>query len=401
MSDSSSTPGQTRPLDGIRVVEVGQLLAGPFAGTLLGYFGAEVIKVEPPAGDPIRQWRCLEDGTSLWWRSLSRNKKCVTLDLHEQPGRDACRALIRRCDVLIENFRPGTMERWELGPERFEQDHPRLVYVRVSGFGQTGPYRTRPGYAAVCEAMGGLRYVTGHPGEPPVRPNLSLGDSLGGLHAALGILLALRQREQSGRGQIVDVALFESVFNMLEAVVPEFHRLGEVRAPSGTGLTGVVPSNAYACRDGAHVVIGANGESVFKRLMLAVERPDLAERADLCDNPGRVRAQAEIDRAIGAWTETRSVADVAHVLEGASVPVGPIYSAADMASDPHFRARGLFETVQSGGRDLEVPAIRPLLSESPGRTEWAGPDLGAHNDEVLGELLGLSAEERARASGGS
>lgn len=399
MSDSTSPAGCARPLDGVRVVEVGQLLAGPFAGTFLGYFGAEVIKIEPPEGDPIRGWRSLDEGTSLWWRSLARNKKCVTLDLRRQPGRDACRALALRSDVLIENFRPGTMERWSLGPEDLAPTHPKLVYARVSGFGQTGPYHTRPGYAAVCEAIGGLRHVTGHPGQPPVRPNLSLGDSLAGLHAALGILLALRQRERSGRGQVVDVALFESVFNMLESVVPEFHRLGEVRAPSGTALTGVVPSNAYPCRDGQYVVIGANGDSVFQRLMHAADRPDLAERADLHGNPGRVRAQPEIDQAIAAWTATRSAADVARILEHAEVPVGPIYDAADMARDPHFRARGLFETVSCGARDLEVPAIRPRLQDTPGRTEWAGPELGAHQEEVLGGLLGMSSDERARAAG--
>jgi crotonobetainyl-CoA:carnitine CoA-transferase CaiB-like acyl-CoA transferase len=383
-----------RPLDGIRVLELGQLLAGPFAGALLGYFGAEVIKVEPPGrGDPIRSWRLLDAGTSVWWRSLARNKKCVTLDLHTTRGRELARRLIERSDVLIENFRPGRMEEWGLGPRTFEASNPRLVYARVSGFGQTGPGRSKPGFAAVCEAAAGLRHLIGHPGEAPVRANLSLGDSLGGLHAAFGILLALRQRDIEGRGQVVDVALTESVFNVLESVVPELHRFGHVRPPAGTALTGIVPSNAFRCGDGKWVVIGANANSVFIRLMKAVGREDLAADPALATNPGRVARAAELDDVIGTWTLGRPSDEVVSMLEAAEVPVGPINDARAVSDDPHFRARGLFELVETPTGPLEIPALAPRLERTPGRSDWAGPELGAHNAEVYQALLGLDAAE--------
>jgi len=387
-------PEAPLPLAGVRVLELGQLLAGPFAGAFLAYFGAEVIKVEPPGtGDPIRSWRLLDDGTSVWWRSLARNKKCITLDLKTDRGRDLARRLIERSDVVIENFRPGRMEEWGLGPDRFGATHPRLVYARVSGFGQTGPHAARPGFAAVCEAVGGLRHLIGYPGEPPVRANLSLGDSLGGLHAALGILLALRQRDSDGRGQVVDVALTESVFNMLESVVPEFHRFGHVRQGAGTGLTGIVPSNAYPTSDGEHVVVGANADRVFTRLMRVIGRSDLAQDPELATNPGRVARADEIDHAIGSWTGARSRAEVIEALEAAEVPVGPINDARALAADPQLRARGLFERVQTPNGELEIPAISPKLARTPGRTSWAGPALGSHNAEVYGELLGIAPEE--------
>jgi crotonobetainyl-CoA:carnitine CoA-transferase CaiB-like acyl-CoA transferase len=388
----------TRPLEGIRVLEVGQLLAGPFAGCLLAYFGAEVIKVEPPGkGDPLRGWRIVRDGSSLWWRSLGRNKKCITLDLREQRAREIALRLCARTDVLIENFRPGTMEKWGLGPAELKAHNPNLIYARISGYGQTGPYASRPGFASVCEGVGGFRYLNGFPGGPPVRPNLSLGDSLAGLHAALGILLALAARAKpGGRGQVVDVALYESVFNMLEAVVPEFDGAGVVREPSGSTVTGIVPTNTYLCGDGKHVVIGGNADSIYQRLMRAIDRPELADDPRLSDNAGRVRHEREIDDAISRWTAARPSRQVLDVLAGAGVPCGPIYSVADMLEDEHFQARGLFEQVEIDGQPLKIPAILPKLSDTPGGTSWPGPAVGAHTDAVLGGLLGLTAEELDR-----
>jgi crotonobetainyl-CoA:carnitine CoA-transferase CaiB-like acyl-CoA transferase len=402
MMERPGEPGsapRAPPLAGVRVVEVGQLLAGPFAGAWLAYFGAEVIKVEPPGGDPIRRWRHLEEGTSLWWRSLARNKKCVTLDLRVAEGRAACRSLLDRADVLVENFRPGTLEKWGLDPTELRRSRPELVVARISGFGQTGPYRERPGYASVCEAMGGLRYLTGVPGEVPVRANLSLGDTLGGLHAALGVLLALFERQRSGQGQLIDVSLQESVLAVLESVVPEQTRAGVVRQPAGTSLTGVVPSDAYPCLAGEHVIIGANGTSVFKRLARAIGREDLAARPDLEDNPGRVAARTEIDEAIAAWTRSRSVAEVTEALQAAEVPVGPIYDAKALCEDPHLSARGAFETMLLGGSPLVLPAMYPRMTDTPGETTWAGPDEGAHDEEILGGWLGMSPDERKRAAG--
>jgi len=377
------------PLAGLRVLELGQLLAGPWAGALLGYLGAEVVKVEPPGGDPIRRWRVLdESGTAYWWRSMARNKRCVTIDLRQPDGRDLVARLAKTADVLIENFRPGTMERWGLGPERFEAEHPRLIYARVSGYGQTGPYRERPGYASVAEAVGGLRHLTGHPGEAPVRANVSLGDTLAGLHTALGVLAALYERDARGseRGQRVDTALYEAVFSALEGVVPEHAGGGVVRQPSGATISGIVPSNAYPCAGGERVVIGANGTSNFRRLMRAIGRDDLADDPELELNPGRVARQAELDAAIGAWTSERAAAEVVDAMAAASVPCGPVNDAAAMADDPHFRARGQYEEVDG----VVVPAIAPKLSRTPGRTRWPGRPVGADTDEVLSDL-GLEA----------
>lgn len=390
-----------RPLDGIRVLELGQLLAGPFAGTLLAYFGAEVIKVEPPGGDPIRQWRIVRDGASLWWRSLGRNKKCVTLNLRDPAGRALARRLAERCDVLIENFRPGTLEGWGLGPDDLKPVNPGLIFARISGYGQDGPYAARPGYASVCEGIGGLRYVNGVPGEPPVRPNLSLGDTFAGLHAAFGVLLALidRQRRAPHAGQTVDVALYESVFNLLEAVVPEYDGAGAIREPSGSTVTGIVPTGTYRCRDGKYVIIGGNGDSIYKRLMHAAGRADLAEDPRLAGNAGRVEHQQEIDAAIAAWTVMLDSRETLARLEAAEVPAGPIYNVADMVTDPHFLARGLFETVEIDGKPLKIPAILPKLAETPGVTSWPGPKIGSHNVEIFGELLGLSEAEQATLKG--
>ncbi|KGE02880.1 CaiB/BaiF CoA transferase family protein [Pseudohaliea rubra] len=391
----------TRPLEGLRVIELGQLLAGPFTGTILAYFGAEVIKVEPPGGDPIRGWREVRDGTSLWYRSLGRNKKSVTLDLKSERGRALTLALLDDADVLVENFRPGAMEQWGLGPEVLKARNPGLIYARISGYGQTGPNANKPGYASVTEGFGGFRYINGEPGEAPVRPNISLGDTLSAIHAALGIALAVIERQRSGAGQTVDVALYESIFNLLEAIVPEFDGAGVIREPSGTTITGIVPTNTYRCADGRHVIIGGNGDSIFKRLMVVAGRSDMAENPALADNAGRVQHEAAIDAALAAWCAGLAAAEVIEQLEAARVPVGPIYSVADMVADPHYRARGLFETVEVDGKPLKIPAILPRLEGTPGRTEWPGGAVGSHNEEVLGGLLGLSGEELAalRAEG--
>lgn len=397
---TSIAAGQARPLDGIKVLEMGQLIAGPFAGCMLGYFGAEIIKVEPPgSGDALRNWRVLRDGTSLWWRAMARNKKCITLDLRKPEGRAIAARLAEQADVLIENFRPGTMEKWGLGPAELEQRNPGLVFTRVSGYGQTGPLAPRPGFASVCEGFGGLRHVNGFPGETPVRPNLSLGDTLAALHAVIGILLALQQRARvDGSGQVVDVAIYESVFNMLESVVPEYDAAGIVRGPSGSTITGIVPTNTYRCADGKFVIIGGNADSIFQRLMRAAGRDDLADDARLANNAGRVEHQEEVDAAISRWTATLPSAQVLAILTEASVPSGPIYSVEDMMEDPQYQARGLFETVEVDGEPLKIPAIVPMLADTPGETLWPGPSLGAHNEEIYGELLGYSKSDIERLS---
>ena len=390
-----------KPLHGIRVIEVGQLIAGPFAGTLLAYFGADVIKVEPPGdGDPIRGWRLLDkDGTSFWWRSLGRNKKSLTLNLRATEGRDVLGKLLGDADVLIENFKPGTMEKWGLGPEDVKQQNPGLIYTRISGYGQTGPYSSKPGYASVTEAYSGFRYINGFDGEVPVRPNLSLGDSVAGLHAAMGILLALLARKSSESettGQVVDVALYESMFNLMEGIVPEYSGAGDVRQPAGSTITGIVPTNTYLCADAKHVVIGGNGDSIYVRLMTAIGREDLANDPRLAGNPGRVTHQKLIDGAIAAWADKLTSAEVIQIMEDADVPVGAIFSIADAFDDPHYQARGLFEHVAVPNQDqpLAIPAILPKLTGTPGSTEWPGGEVGSHTDELL-QGLGLDAERIA------
>jgi len=392
---SSTANNAVRPLDGVRVLELGQLIAGPYTGTLLAYFGAEVIKVEPPGeGDPIRRWRIVRDGSSLWWRSIGRNKKCITLNLKTARGRELVAELAERCDVLIENFRPGTMERWGLGPEALKQNNPDLVYARISGYGQTGPYAERPGYASVCEGFGGFRYVNGFPDQPPTRPNLSIGDTIAALHAALGIVMALfhRGRAQGAGGQTVDVALYEAIFSLLEGVVPEYDGAGIVRQPSGSTVTGIVPTNTYLCRDGKYVIIGGNGDSIYRRLMHAAAREDLAEDPRLAHNEGRVEHEAEIDAALSEWAKTLDSALLLEKLEDARVPAGPIYSVADMATDPQFLAREMFEQVYIDGQPLKLPAIAPKLMSTPGGTDWPGPEVGSSNAAIFGELLGLGDE---------
>lgn len=381
---------QERPLEGLRVVEMGQLLAGPFAGTVMGYFGAEVIKVEPPTGDPIRQWREVRDGMSLWYHSLARNKKSVTLDLKTDRGRELAFDLLSKADVVVENFRPGAMESWGLGPDAVKAVNPGIIYARISGYGQTGPFSEKPGYASVTEGYGGFRYINGEPGKAPVRPNISLGDTVAAIHAALGVLLAVIQRHKTGLGQVVDVALYEAVFNLLEGIVPEYDGAGVVREPSGTTITGIVPTNTYLCGDDKYVVIGGNGDSIFKRLMIEAGRDDMASDPELAQNPGRVIHQERIDKALSEWCSAHSSVDIIARLENAKVPVGPIYSVEDMMTDPHYIARGMFESVDVNGAPLKIPAIAPKLSETPGRTDWPGAQIGAHNKEILGDLLGLN-----------
>ncbi|MGI9290717.1 MAG: CaiB/BaiF CoA transferase family protein [Gammaproteobacteria bacterium] len=392
----NDTTGAYGPLQGIRVLELGQLIAGPFTGSFLGYFGAEVIKVEQPGvGDPLRKWRMMDGDTSVWWASMARNKKCTTANLRTEEGADIVRKLASECDVLIENFRPGAMEKWGLGPDELRKDNPGLIYARVSGYGQDGPYSSKLGFASVCEGFGGFRYLNGFADRPPVRPNLSMGDTLAALHASLGILMACirKLKDPEHRGQVIDVAIYEAVFNLLESVVPEYDRGGLVRECSGSTLTGIVPTNTYRCSDGKDVIIGANGDSIFKRLCDAMGRPDMGEDSRFADNAGRVEHEPEIDAVIAEWMKGMTSDEALRVLEEAEVPSGPIFSVADMFADEHYNARGLFEQVESNGQPLAIPAMIPKLSDTPGETRWPGPALGAHNDEILGSLLGMDAEQ--------
>ena len=386
---------QDKPLSGMRVIEMGQLIAGPFTGSVLGYFGAEVIKIEPITGDPVRYWRLTENNTSYWWHSVSRNKKSITLNLKSDEGRQIAKDLILKSDVLIENFKPGTLEKWGMSPDDLKKDNPGLISARISGYGQTGPRSHLPGYASVCEGYGGFRYVNGFPDRPPVRPNLSIGDTLAGLHAAMGVMLAYIQREKDpdGKGQVVDAAIYESVFNLMEAVVPEYSGCGAIREPSGSTITGIVPTNTYLTSDDKHVIIGGNGDSIFKRLMIAIGRPDMAEDPRLEQNQGRVENEKEIDAAIEKWTREHTSDEVLTTMDEVSVPAGPILSVEDMMNDEHYIARGMFQEVEANGRTLHIPAMLPILTETPGSTEWPGPELSEHTEEVLTELLGKDEGE--------
>ncbi len=392
-----------RPLAGLKVLELGQLIAGPFAAKLFAEFGAEVVKIEPPGtGDPLRQWRLLHNGTSLWWYVQARNKKSVTVDLRSPDGQEIARRLARDADIIVENFRPGTLEKWGLGYEALAAVNPGLIMVRLSGFGQTGPYRDRPGFGAVGESMGGMRHITGFPDRPPVRMNISIGDALAALHGVIGALMALHHRDaRGGQGQVVDVALYEAVFNMMESLVPDYDLFGEVRGRLGTGLTNIVPSNTYTTKDGQSVVIAGNGDSIYKRLMHAIGRDDLGQDPELAHNVGRVQRTADIDGAIGAWTATRELNAVVEALTAADVPHGKIYTAADIVSDPQYLAREMIRQVTlADGTALKLPGIVPKLSATPGAMEWVGPKLGEHTDEVL-RSVGYSADDiaRLRASG--
>jgi formyl-CoA transferase len=375
-------------LQGVKVVEMGQLIAGPFAGKTLGEFGADVIKIEAPgAGDPLRNWRMMKDGTSVWWQVQSRNKRSIALDLRSPEGQDIARKLIAEADVLIENFRPGTLEGWGMGWDVLSGLNPGLIMLRISGYGQTGPYRDLPGFGAIGEAMGGLRHLTGEPGRVPVRCGISIGDTLAALHGTIGVLTALyHRRVNAGAGQVIDVALHEAVFNVMESLVPEYSMFGAVREAAGSALPGIAPSNAYRCTDG-YVLIAGNGDSIFRRLMTAIGRDDLGQAPDLADNAGRVARVVEIDSAIEAWTVGRTVAQVLAILGAARVPAGKVYTARDIAEDPHYRARGMVLTQQTrDGYELEVPGVVPKLMGTPGSVRSAAPRLGEDTDAVLREI---------------
>ncbi|WP_028606031.1 CaiB/BaiF CoA transferase family protein [Ottowia thiooxydans] len=384
-------------LAGVRVIEMGQLIAGPFASKTLGEFGAEVIKIEPPGtGDPLRNWRLLKNGTSVWWQVQSRNKRSLALDLRQAEGQALARQLIAEADVLVENFRPGTLEGWDMSPEQLHALNPGLVILRISGYGQTGPYRDLPGFGVVGEAMGGLRHLTAEPGRVPVRVGVSIGDTLAALHGVIGVLTALYHRKvQGGLGQVVDVALHEAVFNVMESLLPEYSAFGAVREPAGSALPGIAPSNAYPCQDG-WVLVAGNGDSIFKRLMQAIGRDDLGQAPDLADNAGRVARVAEIDAAIGTWTQTRTVLTVTTELAAARVPAGKVYTAKDIAEDPHYRARDMIlEQTTRDGYTIEVPGIVPKLSVTPGSVRSNAPHVGDDTDAVLSEM-GLSREQIGR-----
>ena len=390
------TPPSPAALAGVRVIEMGQLIAGPFAGKTLGEFGADVVKIEPPgAGDPLRNWRLIKNGTSVWWQVQSRNKRSVAIDLRAPDGQQLARQLIAEADVLIENFRPGTLEGWGLSPDELHALNPGLVILRISGYGQTGPYRDLPGFGVIGEAMGGLRHLTAEPGRVPVRVGVSIGDTLAALHGVIGVMMALYHRKvNGGAGQVIDVALHEAVFNVMESLLPEYSAFGAVREAAGSALPGIAPSNAYACQDG-WVLVAGNGDSIFKRLMTTIGRDDLGTAPDLADNAGRVARVAEIDAAIGAWTDGKTVQQVMDALAAARVPAGKVYTARDIAEDPHYRARDMIlRQATRDGDTMEVPGIVPKLSATPGTVRASAPHVGDDTDSVLREM-GLSSEQIA------
>ena len=384
------------PLSKLKVVEMGQLIAGPFAAKTLADFGADVIKIEPPKeGDALRKWRLLKDGTSVWWQVQSRNKKSLSLDLRKSEAQDIVRTLVKEADVLIENFRPGTLEGWGLDPEKLLQLNPKLIVLRISGYGQTGPYRDKPGFGVVAEAMGGLRHLTAEPGRVPVRVGISIGDTLASLHGVIGILLALQERHNSGKGQMIDIALYEAVFNCMESLLPEYSAFGEVRQAAGSALPGIAPTNAYQCADGGYVLVAGNGDSIFKRLMTVIGREDLGNDPQLETNDGRVKRVAELDQAIGEWAKTVSTTKALEALDSVSVPAGKIYTVADIASDPHYKARENIQTIQmQDGTKLDVPGVIPKLSRTPGSIKTLAPDIGQNTDEIL-KSIGLSDDQVA------
>jgi formyl-CoA transferase len=392
-----------RPLAGVRVLELGSLIAGPYAASILAQFGAEVIKIEPPGeGDPLRKWRKLHDGTSLWWYAQSRNKKSVTLDLKSEAAREIVRQLIPTVDIVIENFRPGTLEKWGLGWEHLQPLKPSLIMVRISGYGQDGPYSARPGFAAIAECMGGLRYTSGFRDRPPVRVGVSLGDTLASLYGTIGALMAMHHlKVNGGQGQYIDVALYEAVFAIMESLVPEYQMQGFVRERSGASMPGIAPTNTYRCGDGLYVAIAGNGDGIFRRFMQAIDRPDLAQDPALANNDGRAAQAQRLDDVISGWTGQHTLAEVLAALEAASVPAGRIYTAADIATDPHYAARGMIEHHHlPDGQPIDLPGIVPKLSATPGETQWLGPALGEHTADVLASI-GIDAAqlEQLRAQG--
>jgi formyl-CoA transferase len=400
---TSTAAPRTGPLAGIRVLELGNFIAAPSAGRMLAEFGADVVKIERPlGGDELRRWRLHGGDTSLLFRAVGRNKRSVTLDLRTPRARDIVLRMVADVDVVLENFRPGTLERWGIGPDELRAVNPDLVLVRISGYGQTGPYRDRPGFGGVAEAVGGLRALTGYPGQPPTRVGISLADSVAGLYAVIGALLGLVQRGTHG-GEVVDVALYEAIYSLMESLVPDYDAFGVVREPAGSALPGAAPSNTYRCADGRYVVISGNGDAIFRRLMTAVGRPELARDPRMADNAGRVRHSGELDEALGAWAAGVTMRQATHVLLAAEVPHGPILTAAEIVDDPHYAARGMVERhpVRIGdndgddeSREVRFAGIVPRLEGNPGRTRWLGPELGEHTDEVLAEF-GYQACERA------
>jgi formyl-CoA transferase len=382
---------EMEPLAKLKVIEMGQLIAGPFAAKTLGDFGADVIKIEPTkVGDALRKWRLLKDGTSVWWQVQSRNKRSLSLDLKQLEAQEIVRTLVKEADVLIENFRPGTLEGWGLDPEKLLELNPKLIVLRISGYGQTGPYRDKPGFGVVAEAMGGLRHLTAEPGRVPVRVGVSIGDTLASLHGVIGILLALQERHQSGKGQVIDIALYEAVFNCMESLVPEYSAFGEVRQAGGSALPGIAPSNAYLCADGGYVLVAGNGDSIFKRLMNLIGRVDLANDPALENNDGRVARVAELDQEIGVWAQTMKTDQALQLLDTVAVPAGKIYTVADIAGDPHYKARGNIENIQMrDGTRLDVPSVIPKLSRTPGSIKTLAPDIGENTDEIL-RSIGLT-----------
>jgi crotonobetainyl-CoA:carnitine CoA-transferase CaiB-like acyl-CoA transferase len=377
----------TTPLAGIRVLELGALIAGPFCAKILAEFGADVIKIEPPGtGDPLRKWRYLRDGTSVWWQVQSRGKRSVTVDLRQPEGQAIVRELALRADIVVENFRPGTLESWGLGYEALAEANPGLVLVRISGYGQDGPYSRRPGFGVIGEAMGGLRYVTGTPDRPPSRTGISIGDTLAALYGVIGAMFALQQRHRSGKGQVVDVALYEAVFSVMESLLPEFDAFGAVRERTGSILPGIAPTSAYQCNDGSHVLIAGNGDSIFQRLARAIGRPDLAQDPNLAHNDGRAACQAWLDGEIEAWTRGQTPGAVLAAMEAADVPASKIYTVQDIVADPHYAARDMIREIRTGAGTLKVPGIVPKLSATPGVVAGGGPTLGEHTHAVLQEL---------------
>ncbi len=382
------------PLSKLKVIEMGQLIAGPFAAKTLADFGADVIKIEPPKdGDALRKWRLLKDGTSVWWQVQSRNKRSLSLDLRQAEAQAIARTLIQEADVLIENFRPGTLEEWGLDPQQLLELNPKLIVLRISGYGQTGPYRDKPGFGVVAEAMGGLRHLTAEPGRVPVRVGISIGDTLASLHGVIGILLALQERHHSGKGQVIDIALYEAVFNCMESLLPEYSAFGEVRQAAGSALPGIAPTNAYLCADGGYVLVAGNGDSIFKRLMTLIGRDDLGNDPQLATNEGRVMRVAELDQAIGSWAKTMNTTNALEMLDSVAVPAGRIYTVADIANDPHYKARENIQTIRmQDGSKLDVPGVIPKLSRTPGSIKTLAPDIGEHTDAILNSI-GLSDDQ--------